>query len=70
MLKTNMERTYYYAIFIFNLFFRNNFEQLKYSGNFILIKDQKLIDNLLDYNDNYVFINYIRQREEYLVTTI
>ena len=62
---------YYYARYLSRpfVFWANNttVEQLKYSGNFILIKNQKLIDNLLDYNDNYVFINYIRQREEYLV---
>lgn len=62
---------YYYARYLSRpfVFWANNttVEQLKYSGNFILIKNQKLINNLLDYNDNYVFINYIRQREEYLV---
>ena len=62
---------YFYARYLSRpfVFWANNttVEQLKFSGNFILIKNQKLIDNLLDYNDNYIFINYIRLREEYLV---
>ena len=62
---------YYYARYLPRpfVFWANNTtnEELKYSGNFILIKNQKIIDVLLEYDDNYVFIDFIRQREEYLV---
>ena len=62
---------YYYARYLPRpfVFWANNTtnEELKYSGNFILIKNQKIIDTLLQYNDNYVFIDFIREREEYLV---
>tara|TARA_X000001036_G_scaffold195978_1_gene184732 strand:+ start:197 stop:922 length:726 start_codon:yes stop_codon:yes gene_type:complete len=62
---------YYYARYLPRpfVFWANNTtnEELKYSGNFILIKNQKVIDALLEYNDNYIFIDFIRQREEYLV---
>ena len=62
---------YYYARYLPRpfVFWANNTtnEELKYSGNFILIKNQKIIDELLEYNDNYIFIDFIRQREEYLV---
>ena len=62
---------YYYARYLPRpfVFWANNTtnEELKYSGNFILIKNQEIIDALLEYNDNYVFIDFIREREEYLV---
>lgn len=62
---------YYYARYLPRpfVFWANNTtnEELKYSGNFILIKNQKIIDALLEYDDNYVFIDFIRKREEYLV---
>ena len=62
---------YYYARYLPRpfVFWANNTtnEELKDSGNFILIKNQKIIDTLLQYNDNYVFIDFIREREEYLV---
>ena len=61
---------YFYARYLsrpFVFWANNTTVNEKFSGNFILIKNQKLIDNLLDYNDNYIFINYIRLREEYLV---
>ena len=53
-------------------FFANNasIDQLKNSGSLTLIKNQKVIDTLLDYNDNFIFIDYIREREEYLVRRI
>ena len=53
-------------------FFANNasIEQLKNSGSLTLIKNQKVIDTLLGYNDNFIFIDYIREREEYLVQRI
>ena len=52
------------------MFWANNTtnEELKYSGNFILIKNQKIkFDTLLQYNDNFIFIDFIKEREEYLV---
>lgn len=62
---------YYYARYLPRpfIFWANNTtnEELKYSGNFILIKNQKIIDALLQYNDDYIFIDFIKEREEYLV---
>ena len=62
---------YYYARYLPRpaVFWANNTtnEELKYSGNFILIKNQKIIDTLLEYNDNFIFIDFIKEREEYLV---
>ena len=62
---------YYYARYLPRpaVFWANNTtnEELKYSGNFILIKNQKIIDTLLQYNDNFIFIDFIKEREEYLV---
>ena len=62
---------YYYARYLPRpaVFWANNTtnEELKYSGNFILIKNQKIIDTLLQYNDNFVFIDFIKEREEFLV---
>jgi len=62
---------YYYARYLPRpfIFWANNTtnEELKYSGNFILIKNQKIIDTLLQYNDDYIFIDFIKEREEYLV---
>ena len=62
---------YYYARYLPRpaVFWANNTtnEELKYSGNFILIKNQKIIDSLLEYNDNFIFIDFIKEREEYLV---
>ena len=62
---------YYYARYLPRpaVFWANNTtnEELKYSGNFILIKNQKIIDALLEYNDNFIFIDFIKEREEYLV---
>ena len=65
---------YYYARYLPRpaRFFANNssIEQLKNSGSLTLIKNQKVIDTLLDYDDNFKFIDYIREREEYLVRRI
>ena len=65
---------YYYARYLPRpaMFFANNssIEQLKNSGSLMLIKNQKVIDTLLDYDDNFKFIDYIREREEYLVRRI
>ena len=65
---------YYYARYLPRpaRFFANNssIEQLKNSGSLMLIKNQKVIDTLLDYDDNFKFIDYIREREEYLVRRI
>ncbi len=65
---------YYYARYLPrpSRFFSNNssIEQLKNSGSLTLIKNQKVIDTLLDYDDNFIFIDYIREREEYLVRRI
>jgi len=62
---------YYYVRYLPRpaVFWANNTtnEELKYSGNFILIKNQKIIDSLLEYNDNFIFIDFIKEREEYLV---
>ncbi|MFQ3351188.1 MAG: hypothetical protein ACI914_000430 [Candidatus Marivariicella framensis] len=65
---------YYYARYLPrpSRFFANNssIEQLKNSGSLTLIKNQKVIDTLLDYDDNFIFIDYIREREEYLVRRV
>ena len=65
---------YYYARYLPrpSRFFANNssIDQLKNSGSLTFIKNQKVIDTLLDYNDNFLFIYYIREREEYLVQRI
>ncbi len=51
------------------VFWANNetLKQLENSGNLLLIRNQKVVDTLLGYNDNYIFIDNIRVREEYLV---
>ena len=65
---------YFYARYLPrpSRFFANNasIDQLKNSGSLTLIKNQKVIDTLLGYNDNFLFIDYIREREEYLVQRI
>lgn len=65
---------YYYARYLPrpSRFFANNssIDQLKNSGSLTLIKNQKVIDTLLDYDDNFIFIDYIREREEYLVRRV
>ena len=68
--KMNMKDLYYYARYLPRpaVFWANNTtnEELKYSGNFILIKNKKIIDTLLQYNDNFIFIDFIKE-EEFLV---
>ncbi|MCH1547686.1 MAG: hypothetical protein L7S44_03905 [Flavobacteriaceae bacterium] len=44
--------------------------QLKNSGNFTLIKNQKVVDTLLAYEHSFKFIDRIRDREEYLVKRV
>ncbi|MBN09691.1 MAG: hypothetical protein CMC79_04900 [Flavobacteriaceae bacterium] len=70
----NSSDLYYYGRYLPrpSRFFANNssIDQLKNSGNLTLIKNQKVVDTLLDYNDHYIFIESIREREEYLCRRI
>lgn len=67
----NSNDLYFYSRYLPRppVFWANNetLKQLENSGNLLLIRNQKVIDTLLTYNDNYIFIDNIRVREEYLV---